>query len=161
MHKGFTLIEIMVVVVLFAVLAVIATQSTFLAVTQSKKSQSQIGVREDLDYALDLMERNIRNSDEITCVSTKVLQYAANPAAQFKCVTSITPGRLQWDDGSGTFLDITPDTLTITDCSFVCVAPTQGVPESVDINITARSKGATTNESASVSVSTSVQLRTY
>ena len=60
--KGYSLVEILVVIVLFSVLAVIATQTLFLSFRGSRKSGNVVLVRNNVDHATGVMERHLRNA---------------------------------------------------------------------------------------------------
>lgn len=163
-QKGFTLIEILIVLVLFAVISVVATQSIFLSIRGSGKSQAQISLREDLDYALAVIERNVRNSDSVSCTGVTTVTYDATTNARFFCnmAANVNPKRLEWDDGSGTLKEITPNNLNLTGCSFTCTTGNAGVPDSVTISLEAvATPSASLEDAATVSVNTSILLRTY
>ena len=68
--KGFSLIEMLIVVAVFSILAVVATQSLSSSLRGSKKSESQVIVRENVDFALSTMERLLRNADSLNCASS-------------------------------------------------------------------------------------------
>ncbi len=74
---GLSLIEILVVVSIFAILGIIITRSVILTLQGSKKSESLIRVRENLDYAKSVIERQIRNADNAECPNpdTTLLNY--------------------------------------------------------------------------------------
>ena len=65
--KGFTLVEMMVAVTLFAVVMVVATGSLLSLVTASRKAQSLHSVMDNLNIALDGMVRNMRMGDTYRC----------------------------------------------------------------------------------------------
>ena len=65
--RGFTLIEVLIVVLFLGVFAVVATD-TF---SNIMKTQNKVRVLNELgqsgSYALSIMEQQLRNADEITC----------------------------------------------------------------------------------------------
>ena len=65
MKKGYSVVEILVVVGIFAVMAVIATQSVSLSLKSSKKSDSTMLVRNELDYTAGSIERNFQFASAI------------------------------------------------------------------------------------------------
>src|SRR3989344_7124986 len=83
---GFSLIEILVVVAIFAVLGVLSTRSIFLTVRSSKKSDSLVRVRESVNYSLAILERQIRNAQSVDCAgssSTNLVYTALEGEATF------------------------------------------------------------------------------
>ncbi|KKQ73426.1 MAG: hypothetical protein US95_C0056G0009 [Candidatus Woesebacteria bacterium GW2011_GWB1_38_5] len=65
MKRGYSVVEILVVVGIFAVMAVIATQSVSLSLKSSKKSDSTMLVRNELDYTAGSIERNFQFASAI------------------------------------------------------------------------------------------------
>ena len=61
-QKGFTIIEIVVVVGILGVIAVIGTNMFFTVIRGSNKSKNLTTVKQNGEYALSVMERMIRNS---------------------------------------------------------------------------------------------------
>lgn len=67
MNKGLSLLEILVVITIFSVLGILVSQSVILTVRGTKKSESLVSVRENVNYAMGVIERQVRNSDKIVC----------------------------------------------------------------------------------------------
>lgn len=161
---GFSIIELLVVVAIFSTLAVLATQSVVLTLRGSKKSESLIEVRENVNYAMSIMERLIRNAkeDALSC-SDLVLNYTdqyGNPA-DFTC-----------EGGSNGWIASSSARLTsediVVDCSsgggnvvFDCPVPLGNAPPSVEITITAEDANSFAAEGAQVTTSTKILLRSY
>jgi prepilin-type N-terminal cleavage/methylation domain-containing protein len=173
--NGFSLVEILVVLGVFAVLAALVTQSIFLTLRGSRKSESVISVRENLDYALNIMERHIYNSKSVNCVSATQIEYLdeqeSGVGAQggvFACLETASggdPGYIA-SASAGTTLDnarrLTSTKVDITSCSFVCnISASQDVPDSVDVSLTAESAESVGAEGAQVTVNTKFLLRYY
>jgi prepilin-type N-terminal cleavage/methylation domain-containing protein len=166
MNKGFSLIEVLVVVMVFAVLVSISAQALITTVTNSRKANATVRVRENLEFALSVMERHIRNANGLTslCVAGAPMQsinytdqwgqpgsFSCNPAGSQDFVAS-----------AGARL--TANTVSVTACSFVCTPASVGQLQSVDINLTgtsAANQGFSNTERATLSVSTKVFLRSY
>ena len=69
--QGFSLLEILVVITVFSMLAILTTQAVILTLKGTKKSESLTKVRANIDYSLAVIERNIRNADSIVeCPNT-------------------------------------------------------------------------------------------
>lgn len=66
---GFTLIEMLVSVALFAVVMVSATVAVLAAIDANQKSQSLNSVMVNLDVALESMAREVRLGDDFTCIA--------------------------------------------------------------------------------------------
>jgi len=69
-NSGLSLIEILIVITIFAVIGILSTRSVFLTLRGAKKSDSLVRVRENVNNALSVIERQIRNSEKVTCPST-------------------------------------------------------------------------------------------
>lgn len=163
LSKGVSLLEILVVVTVFAILGIIVTESIVLTLRGSKKSESQVKVRENLDYAVSVIERQLRNADSVSpCPNsddTKRIDYKDNEgaAASFSC-SDVGPESGSIASGSGV---LTGSDVVITSCSFECKKALPGGQPSVEINITAKEAGTSGAETSQVSYSTQVFLRTY
>jgi prepilin-type N-terminal cleavage/methylation domain-containing protein len=68
-RAGFTLIEILVVMGIFGILAVFGTQMLFSIMKGSIKSRSLTVVKENGEYVINMMERAIRDAQTVFCLS--------------------------------------------------------------------------------------------
>lgn len=160
MKKGFSLIEMLVVMSVFAVIGMLTTTSVALTLKSGKKSDSLVRVRENVNYAFSIVERQVRNSGKITpCTGVPVstLSYTSIEGipASFTCVTPGAQGYIA--SGSAR---LTSSDISITSCSFTC---TQAVnsPAVVKVNITAEDSALTGTEKGSVSTQTEIIVRNY
>lgn len=171
-NLGVSLFEIVIVVGIFAMVAVLITRSTFLTLRGTKKSDSQIRVKENLEYGLSVIDRQLRNADVITST--------CNGGTPFPC-NSTTRSRIDYTNTNGTASffacnDVGPTSgyitasdsarltsteITITDCSFVYSPQDGPVLPGVTISVSGRDLGTSGVESSQVSVSAKVFLRTY
>lgn len=161
---GFSIVELLVVVTVFSMLAVLATQSIVLTLRGSKKSESLLEVRENVNYALNIMERLIRSAKQISCSADNLtLSYTDfyGNSADFTC-----------EGGSSGYIASSSARLTtndiVIDCSsgggnkvFDCPPSAGNAPPSVVINITAQSANTFAAEGAQVTTSTKILLRSY
>lgn len=163
LRKGISLFETIIVVAIFATVAVLTTRSTFLTLRGSKKSDSQIKVKENIEYALNIVERQIRNAELIssTCDGSSLgrLDYidAAGISTFFSC-EDIGEASGYLASGSAR---LTSDEINITSCSFVCTPQTGSVPTDIVLNLTADETNASALESGGVTTSTKILLRNY
>jgi prepilin-type N-terminal cleavage/methylation domain-containing protein len=157
-QKGVSLIEILVVITVFSVLAILATRGVLLTLKGSRKSDSLGKVRENIDYSFAVMERNLRNADSISCPTTTQIAYMDKMgiSADFSCQDLSGNGYI-----ASSSARLTSDQVKITQCSFTCDAGAPGVPPSVTISITGTDANLSGIESARVSVTTKIFLRTY
>lgn len=153
---GISIIELLVVVLVFAVISVLATQTIALSLRGSRKSESSIAVRENLNYALSVMERQLHNAESVSCPSATTIAYndALSQAADFTC-----------DLGMGfvasSSAQLTGSNVQVMACSFICDPGSPGVPPSVMISITAQDANAVGVEQTQLTTDTRILLRTY
>ncbi len=161
MKKGFSIIEILVVVGIFAMIAVISTQAVVSSLTSARKSEAAIQVKENLDYTVTVMERKLRNAQKITTCTTSHIEYIDSEGedAEFRCVNvGGSNGRVENEDAR-----ITSGEIIITQCQLTCTSATEGVPPSVNIFLEAEKKDTDIADSdkSPASVTTKVYLRVY
>lgn len=142
--RGISLIETLIVISVFAVLGILSTSAVLLSLRGSSKGESQIKIRENLDYAVSVMERQLINASRVTsCTSASVVyQDSSGISGSFSCIGDyIASGSAR----------LTSTEIAVSACSFSCTAGTQLVVPSVVINI----------QAGNVSISTEINLRTY
>lgn len=154
--------ELLVVISIFSVIIVISTQAIVLTLRSSRKGESLITVRENIDYAFAVMERHIRSAEDITCSANKrILNYTDKwgEPASFSCIGG-SAGYIA--SGSAR---ITSDEVKINCNSvnsiFDCNLSAGDAPPSVDIAVTGTKTGESAVEGAEVTSSTKILLRTY
>lgn len=159
-ESGISLIEILVVVTVFAVLGVMVSSSLVLTIQGTKKSESLIRVRENLNYSLAVVERNIRNANEIlecpNSDTSKITYLDKNGvSASFSCV-----GVGQSDSyiASGS-ARLTSNTIKITSCTFTCTQADLSNPPSVTVNVAVQDASATGVQGSSVTAESKIYLR--
>ena len=161
-QKGMSLLEILVVITIFAILGIIVTRSVALSIGGSRKSESVVRVRENLSYSLAIIERQIRNANSVSqCPNADPtrIDYKdqdGNPA-YFSCVNL---GGIDPYISSGS-ARLTSDTIKIIQCSFTCVAATSTNPALINVSLQAKDAGATGLQNATVSTATQIYLRNY
>lgn len=153
--KGFSLVEILVVLTLLGLVAVIAGQGFFSVLKGSSKSDVTIRVRESGNYALSLMERKLHSAVKISCIDSgqngsRTVKYtdANGTVSQFSCQNStITDGPTS----------ILPADVIISECYFVCM--TYGGTDSVKVNVTFTQAAVTSRPEEAISVPLQTQIR--
>ena len=164
LQEGFSLIEMLVVLVVFSILAIVTSQVLIISIRSSKKSESVVVVKQNVDYAMSTMERLLRNAQVITGCTGNQLDYldGNNRPGRFQCVTTgADPYYIA--SGSATPVRIT-STEVIVDCGavFDCPLPVPNVAQSVIINLSAsHSLLGTGVEGAQVSATSKILLRTF
>lgn len=156
--KGFSLIEILVVLTVFALVAVLSFQSIFLSLRGARKSDASVKVRETMDFAIGTIERHLRNADSITspCNSSTLSTIAYLDANRQPATFSCTGGYVA--SGSA---QLTTTGITISPCNFVCTTSSTGLPSVVTVNMTGTDTGTSGAEGAKVTISTKIYLRNY
>jgi prepilin-type N-terminal cleavage/methylation domain-containing protein len=157
-QKGVSLLEILVVMTIFSILAILATRGVLLTLRGSRKSDSLGRVRENVDFALSIMERELRNADDVTCTSSTALTYETKlgASATFTCESVGSGGYI-----ASSSARLTNEEVDISSCSFTCSSSSSGVPPSVSISITGEDAALEAEEKAQVTSSTKIFLRTY
>lgn len=166
-QSGFSLIEILIVIVMFSILAIVATQTTISSLTNSRKSDSSTEVRQNLEYAASVVERNVRNASVITTpcsvagTVTSNIGYLDKSGAtgSFLC-QSMAGGSYLAQDNANTRL--TSTNIVLTTCQFTCTS--SGRPQDPpEIRLDIVGQRVTTDAviRSPVSISTVIYLRTY
>jgi prepilin-type N-terminal cleavage/methylation domain-containing protein len=163
-RAGFSLIEMLVVLFVFSILAVVSSQALTLTLRGSRKSESVTQSRENIQYAMNVMDRLIKSAKDLTCTTSTpndrvdyVDEYGN--AAYFECLTSNGNSYIASNSASAR---LTSDQVNITNCSqvFTCTNGT-GIPDSVDISIFAVDSNVTGSDGASITAATKIFLRNY
>lgn len=153
-NSGFTLIEMLVALVLFVVLAFFATQSLANLLQTRNKAEVAKLVRQEADYVTGVVERHLRGALSAVCDSPTQISYT-DPDGRPGSFSCINVGAANAYIASGS-ARITSRDVIITSCSFTCLSASQ-----VSLNFGVRQAKATTDpkESSSISVSSQVILR--
>lgn len=159
--RGLSLVEILVVVSIFAVLGVLVTRSVILTLQGSKKSESLVSVRENLDYAMNIIERQVRNANSVDCVNSTATNLAymdsEGDVSNFSCIGL---GNIDSYIASRS-ARLTSDNVYISGCTFSCKAGTSTDQPYVDVNLKAQSSTITGAQGSAVTTATRIYLRNY
>lgn len=159
---GFTLLEILVVVAVFSVLGILITRSIILSVGGSRKSETLVKVREGVDYATGVIERQLRNANSVDeCPNTDPSTFGYidqdGNSTTFSCVN--VPSMAGFVASGSAAL--TGNDINVTKCSFSCVKGTGINPSVVTLDLEAESASASGIQNATVTTSVHVSLRNY
>jgi len=161
-HNGFSLIEMLVVVSIFAILAVVATQAVVLSLRSARKSDSILDVRGNLDFAVLIIEKSLRNAKFISsCTTTPPLvEYIDehNRASSFGCRDLDGDGYVEIASESAR---LTSENIKITNCEIICTSPTSGATQYLDISVSGVTTEAQGIEVSPVTIDTRINLRVY
>lgn len=159
---GFSLIEMLVVVTLFALIGALVSQSTVVSLVSSRKSDASAKVRENLNYAYGVLERKLRGAQSVpTCNGTT--QSSINFLDEDGVQSSLSCGlgnsiTLTTPSGS---MNLTSQDVNIPVCEFTCSQPNTNLPPQIRVRISGRSAQITGVEDTTVTLDTSINLRVY
>ncbi len=158
-QKGFSLLEVLVVLAVFSLLAIISTTAVLLAVRGAQKSSTTGRVRENTDYTLATIERQIRNATEITTCNADTIIFKDQDSNQtsFSCINI---GGVDSYVASGS-AGLTATGISVTRCSFACSTAIGSGPPSVSFDITATDRNTSGPQGSTFTASTQIFLRTY
>jgi type II secretory pathway pseudopilin PulG len=161
-ENGISLLEILVVVAIFAILGIIVTRAVVLTLSGSKKSGSLVKVRENVSYSLDIIERQLRNADSIVACPNpdpSIINYIDQfgNAASFSCINTGMDNSYIASGSSS----LTDSSVKLASCSLICAPGVSGTPDSISIAIVAQDASGTSAQTTQVSASTKINLRTY
>jgi len=158
---GFTIIEMLVVLVIFSVVGILTARSVAVSFRNSRKSESMSKVRENIEDAMNVMERCLRNAGGINCVSGSRIEYEDEYGGLsfFECTGDP-------EDPGGTYIASQSATSRLTnktidvDCTAMFSCNNVAIPPWVDIKINAMADTEGV-EGFIISSQTRVSLRTY
>ncbi|MCW9054436.1 MAG: type II secretion system GspH family protein [Candidatus Pacebacteria bacterium] len=147
-QRGFTLIEIMVAVALFAVVMTISIGALLSLVEANRKAQALNSIKDNLNFALENMSRNMRAGTTYHCSTNTLVpsdldspedcasggvlvafeKFDGDPADPGdQVVYRFVANRIEKSvDGGSTFIPITASEVVIEDMKFYVVGTTQG-----------------------------------
>ena len=159
--KGMSLVEILIVISVFAVLGILTTRAIVTTLKGARKSESQIQVKENINYAFSVMERNLRSSESILpCPNpdTTTISYTSleGEISTFSCILTSDTGYIASGSARLTSTDI-----VVTSCSISCVQEESNYPPIVSIAVTATDINSTGSEAGKVTIETEIVGRNY
>jgi len=163
---GYTLIELLIVLGIFAVLAAIMSQALGLSLRSSRKSENIAEVRENVTVAVGVAERLLRNAQTVDCATSQLLNYVDEygNSTSLSCIDTdpSAPGIGYIASGSANLRLTSIKTVDI-DCLLVfeCTAATTNSPAVVDIKISGKSLEGQAEEAAEAESSAKILLRSY
>lgn len=161
--NGLSLVEILVVISIFAVVGLLSTRSVFLTLRGAKKSDSLVRVRENVNYSLAIIERQLRSSESInSCglLGTSAISYNTidGVTSTFNCVAPSGSNSGYISSGSAR---LTSDEISVTSCSFSCSQVDINNPPVVKIVIEASDTESRAEEKGTVTAQTEIVIRNY
>ena len=176
--RGFTLIEIMVALAIFAIVMTIAAGALLTIVNANRKSQSLQSVMNNLTFALENMVRNMRTGTGYHCGPSGNLETPQNcsdgddflaleavggspGAASDQIVYRLNGSRVEKSENGGAgFLPITAPEIEVTNLTFYVEGVNSGDGEQPKIIMTiAGNAGATPKTRTNFSLQTTISQR--
>jgi len=154
--KGFTLVEMLVVIALFAGLAVLVGSMVGSSMKGTKKSESAMKVRAELENAVSIFERSLRGAKKgsVNCSSNTAISFIDQDELNTTFVCSGSPPVLKKN-----YIDLVGPDLSLTKCEINCDDLLNGT---VVINLEGTSKNSSIGVEADIAtVSAKVILRNY
>jgi len=153
MKSGFSLFELVIVVGIFTVLALLGTQIVVNSLRGTQKSTSMSDIREDLAFAVERIERELRNAESFDCSSSTSSQmFYDSLGTTHSIFCDASSDNIQIDGNSVT------GTLTKVDCNatvFTCTDP----PSRFEFDIWASHAGVMGVLGSSLNISSQIPLR--
>lgn len=175
-HQGFTLIEVLMVVFLLGIVVVIGSNLFFSILKGASKAEITKEVKQNGDYAMNVMERMMRNAQEIVqnsdgqiCTPTMNKIKITNPdgnRTEFKCILQDEVTKIASSSASGTG-NLTGKNVTLgTSCSaaslsFSCDSSKNPPVVNISFDLSQKGTGLRPEEKAQIHFQTTVGLRTY
>ncbi len=163
LQKGFSLIEILVVIVMFTTLALLVTQSTLRSFQGTRKADASGKVRDNLDFAASVIERHVRNAKSITstCNGTNItaLTYIDQDGrtGSFSCLG----GSNMYVASGSANVRITSDDVALSTCFFRCTTTSSVTPPAIDYTFAGVAANAPGSEGSFASITRRILLRVY
>ncbi|CAN5325204.1 hypothetical protein BH10PAT1_BH10PAT1_4300 [soil metagenome] len=160
--NGYTLIELLIVIVIFAIISIVASETIILTLRGTYKADAISKVRQSVDSALGSMERQLRGAQSITsCTATSIsfVDQNSNPVT-FTCNNINSNGSASNIASSSGAIssNLTANNITISACSFTCTPSSGDTPPYVLMSVTASDLAG---QNAPIVDTTQVTLRSY
>ena len=159
-QKGLSLIEILVSITVFTILGVLITNSIFLTLRSTNKSSSTIKIRDNVNYFLSIIQRQLRGAQTITnCPNlddTSIIEYVDENGdlGSFSCEISDGLGYIASESAR-----LNTEEINISTCSFECIEGSSGNSPSVIVTVVAEDPTSNLVEKGKLSSTTRIYLR--
>lgn len=160
MSKGFTLIEVVVAIGVFAVLATVGSVLLFSILRGSKKAAAVAAVRTEGAQVMAALTSHLRFARQVNACTGSLITFTTvdNTSLTFSCLTTGSPPNTFLASNSAR---LTSEAVNLTSCAavFSC-APAAPLTQTVNIKFSLTRSGATVAEgTASVDFQSEVGLR--
>lgn len=158
--KGFTLLELMVVISLIGLISVSAIGLFFRSIRGTGKTQSIQIVDQNSQFALTTIERFIINARQVTDVSGAPCPNSGPSLTLLNADGFATTFSLSDDRIASNSDYISSDDVIISNLQFTCTTPA-GAPDRITVSFDASHADTAGDVATSQSFTTSANLRTY
>ncbi len=164
-NSGFTLIEVLMVVLILGVV-VVAGGSLFFAIMKgASKSEVIKEVKQNGDYALSVIERMVRNAQELDCTTVTNQITIINPdkgTTTFSCAAEDQVFKIASNSGRLTGKNVTlGEGVCPASLLFTCDQTKSPPTVTIGFTLSQAGTGGRQEEKAQVPFQTTVSLRTY
>lgn len=129
MNKGFSLIELLIVVGVFSVLGVVVSQAIVSSVRTAKKADTSVEVRETVSFALETIERKALNATDVPSCQSADTSFLYISGSEEDSIYECVDNHLR-ENGAR----ITNDTTRLTKCELICSVDASGAP-TITVNL--------------------------
>ena len=152
-QQGFSLFEILIVMVLFVVIIVVVNQAFFAVFKGQSKSEATTKVKQNANFVLSTMQKSLHSAQSVsTCTASVINYYDADGKAQtFSCESGLVK-----QSGSA----LSTSDIVVSSCNFTCTQ--EGGKKTVTLNMTfdqVGSENLKVEEKATYKVGTLIRLR--
>ena len=157
---GYSLIEMLVVIIIFAILSVVGTQIVTISIRNSNKSERQTEVRENVDYVFNVISRELQSAESLdTDTSTPTVLNYYNKDGVYSTIRCIN-GYIELGTAR-----ITSTSVEIQ-CSgtppvFAWQAATSSTPYTVTVTLRANDTGALGIDGSEIETSRQIIVRSF
>lgn len=166
--SGFTFVELLVGISMFAVIGTVTLSILFATLRASKKSDVLVSLRQDGNTVMSQVGRNIRYARSLdapaSCISPvnsssiTITSNSDGGQTTFACVS----GASSTVASNGASLTDT-DSTVMSNCEFVCTQPTLNDPPTITFSfvLSAKSSSGLSESNGSIPFQSSITLRNY
>lgn len=169
-NKGYSLIELLVVITLIAILGTLTAESFILGIKAQSKSEILKEVKQNSDYIGQVVESMVRNAIDIeetqcnTNTQTLTVRSADGNYTTFDCSTSVMASVSGEFPQPTIYLTLSNNRVSIGSCNFRVVCPTPPInPKYIFINFSMSQTGSELpkEQQAAYEYQNTISLRNY
>lgn len=150
--RGFSILEILVVISLFVLIVIVANQAFFTSFKGQDKSEANTNTKQNANYIASVMERSLHSATQVISCTTTSITYSD---VEGKSQTFACSGGSFLSSGS----TLTTSNVTVSNCSFSCVSEGGTKTIVVDMTVTQTGVNLKTDQTSSSQIQTRIRLR--